>query len=130
MKIYLAARYSRQAELRGYADQLRAAGFDVTATWLDCNEASDAAGTPASLRAWAEQDLADVQRSEALIAFTEPDDAPVSSGGRHVEMGYALALGVPVYVVGPPENIFCRLAQMRFDTFGEMLAWLTREGRP
>ena len=34
MKIYLAARYSRMEELRGYADELAAAGHVITSRWI------------------------------------------------------------------------------------------------
>ena len=34
-RIYLAARYDRQAELRGYREQLMGAGHVVTSRWLD-----------------------------------------------------------------------------------------------
>ncbi len=35
VRIYLAARYGRIEELRGYAEELRAMGYVVEARWLD-----------------------------------------------------------------------------------------------
>lgn len=54
-------------------------------------------------------DLDDVQRSDVVLAFTERPEVGYTTGGRWVEFGYAIALGITVIVVGPRENIFCHL---------------------
>jgi hypothetical protein len=41
-----------------------------------------------------------------VAIFTDP---PSSTGGYHVELGYALGLGKPIHVVGPVHNIFYSL---------------------
>lgn len=55
----------------------------------------------------------DIKLSDLLVLLTESASALVggtaTSGGRHVETGFALALGKPVIVVGAPENVFHRL---------------------
>lgn len=146
MRIYLAARYSRRLELCEYRDQLRAAGHTVQATWLDGEHQISDRGTPigesgealvegddesASERAaalrqrLAHEDYRDVAMCELLIAFTEPPRSNHSRGGRHVELGIALGMMKRVFIVGPRENIFCWLEDVRqFDTWDACRAFI------
>lgn len=102
-------------------------GLTVTSRWLDM-----ASTPPASLEAQAAiaaACLEDVQRADAVIAFT---DAPTSywTGGRHVEVGAALAWDKPIYVVGPVENVFHALPHprvVRCRDVADVLAHLGRE---
>lgn len=106
MKVYLAARYGRAAELREYARELIEAGIEVTSSWL-----WDAGGEDRELSGIEQMRVAvvdyhDLARSDAVIAFTEPPESPWSRGGRHVEFGLALALEKKPLVIGPRENVF------------------------
>lgn len=134
MKVYLAARYSRREELCGYVEQLGPLGYAVTSRWLHgANQTDDQghiigaageraveSGSPLSGEL-AAHNVADVRRAEILIAFTEhPDAGGRARGGRHVELGLALAWGKDVLVVGPRENVFCWLPQVKqFEEWGE-----------
>lgn len=108
MKFYLAARYGRRLEIKGYADELRALGHEVTSRWLDGeHEAFDAAPTYRQMEQWSRDDLHDIAMCDTFVAFTEPPDSPHSRGGRHVEFGFARAAGdIALIRVGPIENIF------------------------
>lgn len=120
MKIYLAGRYGRREELLGYAAKLGAEfGHEVTSRWLRGeHEASDGNPTPEQAEQWAEDDLADIARADMLVAFAEEPNSQHGRGGRHVEFGYALALGLVVVVVGQRENVFHNLGNVwHFDTF-------------
>lgn len=121
MKVYLAAPYAARSQIKGYADELEQIGYKVTATWL--NETHEiGAGTVAAatdlpdseVDAHARQDMKDIDRSQLFIAFTgdvcDFVGGTSTSGGRHVETGYAIANKVPVIVVGEPENVFHRLS--------------------
>lgn len=149
MRIYLAARYSRRVELCGYRESLRAAGFEVESRWLDGNHQIGTDGTPigdhgeklvegddgsthvaaAELRSkFALEDFYDVMTCDMLIAFTEPPRSGNSRGGRHVELGIALGTMKRVWIVGPRENIFCWMEDVRqFDGFTEALSELVGE---
>lgn len=128
-KIYLAARYSRRVELCGYRADLEALGIEVTSRWLNGSHQLDNQGIPITddgerrfeagdpsvdhLRAhFATEDVADVLAAEVLVAFTEEPRVANSRGGRHVELGIALASGKHVVVIGPRENVFCWLPQV------------------
>lgn len=129
MDIYLAARFSRQEELRAHREILTALGHEVTSRWLDRIEeerddlhASSNLGDAyahGEIATWAIEDFADVCRSNCVIYF-----APGGRrGGCHVELGMGIALGIRNIVVGERENCFHRLPQVEhFDDFGAMVA--------
>lgn len=127
MKVYLASRYSRRDELRGYRDALNKAGITVTSRWLDETEPLDGKlvnHTPTFWKKHAEIDIEDVERADALIFFAESPETPTPRGGRHVEFGVALALNKPIYVISPhsPENIFHYLGDVTYyKTFDDFL---------
>lgn len=110
MKVYLAARYGRRDELRRYAADLMTHGHQVTSRWLagqhEAGDPNQPEGTIDEQGEWAKEDMADIHRADALIAFTEAVDSPYSRGGRHVELGVALGYGLHCLVVGPRENVF------------------------
>lgn len=118
MKIYLAGRYSRRLELLKYSEELNEIGYEVTSRWIrgDHETDDDMLSFEEGCR-FAKEDLEDIAAADVLIAFTEnpEDDVKGSSrGGRHVELGYALAAGKRVIVVGHWENVFCHLSSIVF----------------
>jgi hypothetical protein len=141
MKIYLAARYSRREELCRYREILQLEGHTVTSRWLNGDHQIGDTGIPigesgenlveagdderaAALRLkFAQDDVEDVAAAGVLISFTEtPRELNSSRGGRHVEFGYALALGKWCILVGPRENVFHWLNSIdQYDTFEEVL---------
>jgi hypothetical protein len=145
MKIYLASRYSRRLELCGYREDLQQLGHEVSARWLngghqidDQGRARPSADAIASGKVsavdFAAEDLEDIDEAHLFIAFTEqPLEAGRNRGGRHVELGYALAcerwgVGIEVWIVGPRENVFCWCPEIRqFETWEEALAQVKRD---
>lgn len=117
MRVYLAAAFGRQAELRGYRADLEAAGHTVTSRWLDENPTQES--THATWRDRACDDVEDIQSSGLMISFTEGVPA---RGGRHVEFGIALQRDLPLVLVGPVEHVFHTLANERWDTWEAFLA--------
>lgn len=141
MRIYLAAQYARRLELCGYRDDLEYRGHVVTSRWLAGDHQIGADGrilgeqgetwfegtSPSAAETrvlFARHDLEDITAADMLITFTEdPALAPApgsARGGRHVELGYALGIralsrrSFPVAVVGPRENLFCWLPEIRY----------------
>jgi hypothetical protein len=129
VKIYLCARYGKRDYLLACRAQLELAGHDVTSRWLDTSwegkgEGSSAA-PPEYRQQYAVKDLQDVEECDLLIAFTEPPDQG-GRGGRHVELGAAIAWGKRVFVVGHYENIFCHHPRVEFfKDWAEALFMLT-----
>jgi len=116
--VYLAGRYDRRRELAEYADALEALGWKSMARWL--TGAHEGATDPETLRRCALEDLEDIRASDTLVAFTEDATVGQTSGGRHVETGYAIGLGITVVVVGPIENVFHHDLR-RYATWSEAL---------
>ncbi len=116
MKIYLAASFARIEEMRNYADGLRLMGHSVTSHWITgAHDADDGISAAVPSHAiCALEDIQDIEEAQVLIAFTEPPRTTYGRGGRHVEMGYALASGKIVIVVGHRENVFCFLDEVIF----------------
>lgn len=129
--IYLAGRYSTRDTLKNHATVLKAEGFEVTSRWL--NEKHHPQITLAEcsvdfLRRTAKKDLEDIQRADLTVVFTVDPETPTKRGGRHVETGYALAVGgnKSLVVCGPRENIFHFLPGVRqFNDFPSLVKWLT-----
>jgi hypothetical protein len=123
MKVYLMARYSRRFEMRDYARQLQAVGCEITSRWIwGGHELAQRVGRNGAFyahRRFAEEDWADLSAADCCIAFTEPGGELNGGGrgGRHVELGIALAWGKRVIVVGPRENLFYFLPQVEQYTF-------------
>jgi len=110
MKFYLASRYSRRDELRGYRNQLLSLGHQVTSRWLDTvweSKSTDgkvSAAPPEYRREWAANDFQDIDSAHAVISFSSEGDS--GRGGRHVEFGIGLALEKRMILIGEPENVF------------------------
>lgn len=128
MLIYLAAAYAaRDIVRRDVVPQLVAAGHTIGASWLIEDHAitsetiGAALGEPDSyVDKQVEQDFEEVRAADAVVHLTESfmrqlslglrlrGPGVLTTGGRHVECGYALALGKLVVTVGEPENVFAR----------------------
>ena len=101
LRLYIAA--SSQDAAERLRHELEQRGHACTARWiLDANfgrRADERAKMEAAV-----MDLEDVSAaSDGLILLSENEGVMVP-GGKHVEMGFALAKGYPVYVIGRLEN--------------------------
>ena len=114
-KIYLAAGYSRKAEIHKYKERLEAEGFTVVSTWTEEPHVIPENGdttkifksqTDPQKTEIATRDLEELDQADTLVLFSEDPDVPHVRGGRHVEFGYALKASKDIYVIGPKENIF------------------------
>lgn len=138
-KIYVAGRYGRRGELLQKAITLESFGWTVTSRWLAGKEEErpslksgdngDETIIPIKAKAiFATNDLADIDEASNFIAFTEAPNEGPPRGGRHVELGYALATGKRIIVIGYRENVFCCLERVEFyETFDDALKHLRIE---
>jgi hypothetical protein len=109
--VYFAARYSRREELNGYRAELEALGFEVVSRWLSTEPRERSEYSDEDWRHLALLDQENVLAADMLVCFTEPAQAG-GNGGRHVEVGMALALGRRVIVIGRREHIFHHLPEI------------------
>lgn len=108
MRIYLAARYSRD-EMRIVANELNRLGFTVTSRWLFEDKPLNTHlgdDSPEFYRRTAQVDIEDITDADTIVFFSEDPKIGTPRGGRHVEFGYAYAAGKKMVVIGEPENIF------------------------
>lgn len=131
--VYLAGRYSRREELRGYAADLAQLGLgEVRAAWLSGEHEWDGSQATGEELAVAQQfaidDVRDIGRAQVVIVFTEaPGAGGRNRGGRHVEYGIALAAKKHVVIVGPAENVFHSLPNVpRFAEWQGAVAHLSQ----
>lgn len=103
MKVYLSASMTRSKATADLAEVLRRHGVDVVSTWHDLPfEESEAAAA-------ARTDIDQLAAATVMIAFAETPGAGYQTGGRHVEFGLALALGLRIILVGAREHVFAHL---------------------
>lgn len=126
MKIYISASYANKQKAADLAHSIAALGenvYEVISSW-HWDKPNDDDGIRDGLsfedqKKFATIDLDEVDRCDLLIALTERAGSPYTRGGRHVEFGYAMALGKDTIAIGPTENIFHALADRRFPAFGD-----------
>lgn len=99
MRIYVATKFENQPRAIEIATQLEAAGHTITYKWWTNDQMSQ------------EQALADkrgVLTADAVVIIAERDFA---YAGTYVELGMAVTMGIPVYVLGHAMDrcIFLRL---------------------
>lgn len=143
-RVYIAAPYAARDRMPFYVAKLERLGVTVTSSWLreDLEINADTLGaapglTDAEVSGHAQTDLEDINDSDVLILFTASflniSAKDNTSGGRHVETGYALAIGLHVIVVGEPENVFHRMTngvvEVVPDAHGVEIALLQWEKR-
>ena len=120
MKIYLAARYSRNAEMRAHRAVIEAYGDEVTSRWIDLHDGKYPGSftreqvnhDPDYCSAIGLDDLDDIRSAEVVISFTEADGG--GKGGRHVEFGIGYGLGKRMVLVGPREHVFHTLPSIEW----------------
>ena len=146
MKVYLAAAWSRRLEILEVAHKLENVGVEITSNWLTEEAGMNTGAREKFLRDRAYIDLADVDRADILVRFTDPEyletdvyeayttllrnpvPRKLLSAARMVEMGYALAKGKTVIVIGGKQNVFDRVASVvHLDTVDDLVRYLSQE---
>jgi hypothetical protein len=120
MKVYLAASWSRQVEMKQLSLELKAMGIGVTSRWLDEAEKTNAS-RDRHRRNMAVNDANDVRAADVLVRFTDERvrldgdyevlkdtlvRASLATGARMFETGLAWGAGIPIIVVGGHQNVF------------------------
>lgn len=109
LSVYLASRHEDRDEVIKVRQTLVKNGIDVTSRWL---LEGGVLKTPVvenekegSLHVLT-NDLEDINLADVVVVFSPKKAFGNSTGGRHVEFGYSLALGKRLILVGFRENVF------------------------
>lgn len=108
MKAYVAGWYRAKEEIRPLREALVARGVAVTSRWLDSADHEGVPGVTNTILMvrYMREDLEDVDAADAVVLYHPRAHHGKGTGGRHVETGYALARGKPVFLVGDAESVF------------------------
>ena len=114
MHVYIAAPNELLEDARLVRTKLKHAGIVVTSRWLNGLESlSDRCAT---------MDLADVDAADVLLLLNPLNWERSGTGGRHVELGYALARQKKILIVGVRSNVFHYLTDVCVVPWGSDLA--------
>lgn len=120
MKIYVACHCQKRA--REVAEELFAAGFEITSRWLEQPFGPSDTFDDATRRRYAAENFDDVRNSDALVLVAGPARY---SGGKFIETGFAYGLGKYVLILGRRENVQCYGNHMKqCETHAEVAATL------
>jgi hypothetical protein len=128
VKVYIAAPFPLRSDAVRLMEYLEAHGHVVTSTWLRIHDMPNCDDS-------ARLDLADVARSDALIALNPPGWEEKGTGGRHVEFGCAVTLGKLVVLLGARTNVFHFLSDIEVVSSQEaarvaLVAYAARRDAP
>lgn len=101
-RVYIAAPYPLRDFAVVFMHNLEAAGIAVTSRWLKVD-------SPEETAAYAQEDLDDVEAADVLLVINPVGWENLGTGGRHVELGYALRMKKPIVVFGVRSNVFHQL---------------------
>jgi len=122
MKIYVAA--CKQDKAQMMASTLDNNGFDIVSTWVYKVFKRTADYTEEEREAIAVRDTEEVKKADAMVLISDDE---YYAGGKFVEAGVALGLGIPILVLGRRENILLWHKDVQlFNTREEVLAELQR----
>lgn len=105
LKIFLCGCCSRRDLFRGIRSELKRLGYTVTSRWIDDDYSQKEDDCSEYKQDQLVKYIEDIKAADCLIAFTESSPSR-GLGSRHVEFGFALALGIRLIVIGPRENVF------------------------
>lgn len=125
MRIYLGASWPQRETMRNIADHLRAIGHSCTSTWIHSESptgmnAADVAVDPDRARKGGNRDIVDILEADMVAIFT---DIPSSTGGFHVEYGFALGCHKLIAIVGPQPNVFYSLSRINVTRHKDAIAF-------
>ena len=102
-KVYIAARWADGATAQEVKETFAQHGVECTSTWLKTWCADEPRLLPDQQAEVARHDLSDIARADAFFLLANHAGAP-ERGGRIAEMGAAIVLSIPIYVLGAEHN--------------------------
>jgi len=113
MKVYIAAPWPYRDKAITVMRMLETKKVHVTSRWLKAEHKAVSELTIDEQAAFAREDLDDVLEADLLLALNPEGWEDKGTGGRHVELGYAIAHGKPVILAGERTNVFHYLPSIK-----------------
>lgn len=121
MKFYVAGKFADRLDVKAIMVGLLLRGHEITCDWTG-HELHDNTEPHDLQQQWAVEDMQGVRKADVLIAlFVKPHQYR----GAFIEIGAALALGKPVWVLGDTQ----RSATMMHHPFIDHISWEELERR-
>ena len=120
MKIYVAASFNSVTRIQDEVEELEERGHTITGVWFQGNDPLERiwdgnfGGRIAEVMSL--RDLNGIDRADLMIIDTLD---PSSSGGRNVELGYAIAKNKRLVLIGEPTTIFFALVREAYPNWKE-----------
>lgn len=123
MRIYLASNWGSKERIKEIKRVIELMpGHTVCSGWLEEDNGQNFESlTDAQRQEYSYRDLGEIVSADLLIIDTME---PSPSGGREIEMGFAMGRGTAVWTVGPDRNIFHSVASLKFSSWNECLDYL------
>jgi nucleoside 2-deoxyribosyltransferase len=104
MEIYIAAPFDRRVAAKRARKILEDKGHIVNATWIDSHLEELDLQTIDERWEEARKDLMDIHRSDTFVLLNNCGES--TTGGMHIEFGFALGRGKRIFLIGEPSSIF------------------------
>lgn len=102
--VYIAAPFSGREAAREMKRRLEQRGHVVTSTWIEAHTKQLSELRPIDCASEAQQDLQGIDRAGVVVFINNA--GPSTSGGMHLEFGYALAKKKEILILGLPTSVF------------------------
>lgn len=126
-KLYLASGFNRRYHLRKLRLELEEKGYFVVSRWIFYDSRPNRGSQEWESFAVnvAQQNMEDLLDADILIVDTE-GIRTTNNGGVHTELGFFLATGKPIYLIGKRGNTFHWLPQvMQVDSYQELITMMS-----
>jgi hypothetical protein len=130
MRVYLASRYRDFPLMQQWREFLEDNNCTVTSRWINGDhEITENANDDKARSRFAVEDVEDILSAQIFICRSDPSFFRSGRGGRHVELGIALACKKVIVLVGQRENVFHYLPQVSVVSTIEEVVEFLREVR-
>lgn len=125
LRVYVAGSSAELERARWAMSALDGYSIEVTHDWVSSVEevgsANPAEATDDERLAWADDDLSGVYQADVLWLLMPKQ----GSIGAYVELGLAIALGMPIVISGDHERSIFTVFGERFEQDADALDWIT-----
>lgn len=106
-EIYIAAPFTEREEAKLIRARLEKNGILSTARWIDSHlDDAKVKGDATLALQECREDLLDISRADSFLLLNYPEWQHLPRVGMSVELGWALAKGKRIFMIGGPTHIF------------------------